>query len=147
MLKCIRCTCIRQHTPHSDIYIWVPYFWTCRTLRYEVWGPSGTLLKEQGSCNLVQNMGHKGPVSRPWCIRPGRSRNQNTILFYSVLFCPVLSCPVLFYSILFRQHTKRRNCVCSLLLASLRWQRILNYTITTTYFCTFKRSQFPKKDY
>jgi hypothetical protein len=26
-----------------------------------VWGPSGTLLKEQGSYNQVQNMGHKGP--------------------------------------------------------------------------------------
>jgi len=35
--------------------------------------PSGTLLKEQGSTNLVQNMGHKGPVLRPRCIRPGRA--------------------------------------------------------------------------
>jgi hypothetical protein len=30
-----------------------------------VWGPSGTLLKEQGSYNQVQNVGHKGPVLRP----------------------------------------------------------------------------------
>jgi hypothetical protein len=28
-------------------------------------GPSGTLLKEQGSFNQVQNMGHKGPVLKP----------------------------------------------------------------------------------
>jgi len=43
--------------------------------------PSGTLLKEQGSTNLVQNMGHKGPVLRPRCIRPGRAWIQT--LFYS----------------------------------------------------------------
>jgi len=33
--------------------------------------------------NLVQNMGHKGPVFRPRCIRPGRARTQT--LFYSIL--------------------------------------------------------------
>jgi len=37
---------------------------------------SGTLLKEQGSSNLVQNMGHKWPVLRPRCIGPGRARTQ-----------------------------------------------------------------------
>jgi len=66
--------------PHSGICIWVPSFWTRRTLGYYAWGPSGTLLKEQGSYNLVQNMGHKGPVPR--CIGPGRARTQ--ILFYSI---------------------------------------------------------------
>jgi len=44
---------------------------------------SGTLLKEQGSYNLAQNMGHIGPVLRPRCIRPGRARSQT--LFYSFL--------------------------------------------------------------
>jgi len=39
------------------------------------------LLKERGSYNLVQNMGHKGPVLRPTYIRPARARTQ--ILFYS----------------------------------------------------------------
>ena len=34
-------------------------------------GPSGTLLKEQGSYNLVQNGGYRGPVLRPRCIGPG----------------------------------------------------------------------------
>jgi len=29
--------------------------------------------KEQGPYNLVQNMGHKGPVLRPRCIGPGRA--------------------------------------------------------------------------
>ena len=56
-----------------------------------MWGPSGTLLKEQdirvlgvgaiwnfflkeqGSYNVVQNMGHKGPVLRPRYIGPGRA--------------------------------------------------------------------------
>jgi hypothetical protein len=46
-------------------------------------GPSGTLLKEQGSYNLVQNMGHKGPVLRPRCIGPRRARTQT--LFYSMI--------------------------------------------------------------
>ena len=46
-----------------------------------VLGPSGTLLKEQGSYNLVQNRGHKGPVLRPRFIGPGRARSK--ILFYS----------------------------------------------------------------
>jgi len=47
-------------------------------------GSSGTLLKEQGSYNLVLNTGHKGPVLRPKCIGPGRARTQT--LFYSILF-------------------------------------------------------------
>jgi len=33
-------------------------------------GPSGTLLKEQGTYNPAQNRGHKGPVLRPRCIGP-----------------------------------------------------------------------------
>jgi len=47
-------------------------------------GPSGTLIKEQGSYNLVQNGGNKGPVLRPRCIWPGRARIQT--LFYSIQF-------------------------------------------------------------
>jgi len=39
------------------------------------------LLKEQGSFNLVQNRGHKGPVLRSRCTGPGRAQTQ--ILFYS----------------------------------------------------------------
>ena len=39
------------------------------------------MLKEQRSYNLVQNMGHKGPVLRLRCIGPRRARTQ--ILFYS----------------------------------------------------------------
>jgi hypothetical protein len=62
--------------PHSDIHIWVPSFWTQRTLGYWVWG-----LKEQGSYSLVQNMGHKRPVLRPRRIGPRRARTQT--LFYS----------------------------------------------------------------
>jgi len=68
---------------HSGIHTWVPYFWTWRTLGSYVWGSSGTVLKEQGSCSLVQNMGHKGTVLRPRHIGPGRARTQ--ILFYSIL--------------------------------------------------------------
>jgi len=43
--------------PHSGMHIWIPSFWTQRILGNWVWGPSGTLLKEQGSYSLVQNMG------------------------------------------------------------------------------------------
>ena len=39
-------------------------------------GPSGTLLEEQGSINLVEKSGHKGPVVRPRCSGPGRARTQ-----------------------------------------------------------------------
>ena len=34
------------------------------------------LVKEKGSSNLVQNMGHKGPALRPRCVGPGRARTQ-----------------------------------------------------------------------
>ena len=61
---------------HSDIHMWVPSFWTLRILGNEIQGPSGTLLKEQDSSNLVQNMGHKGPVLRSRCDGPGRARTQ-----------------------------------------------------------------------
>jgi hypothetical protein len=44
------------------------------------------LLKEQGSYNLVQNRGHKGPVLRPRCIGPkeGPYPDYYYILFYSL---------------------------------------------------------------
>jgi hypothetical protein len=37
-------------------------------------GPSGTLLKEQGFYNQVQNVGHKGPVLRPRWVGSGGAR-------------------------------------------------------------------------
>jgi hypothetical protein len=41
-----------------------------------------TVLKEQGSFNLVQNTVHKGPVLKLRCIGPGRARTH--ILFYYI---------------------------------------------------------------
>jgi len=40
---------------------------------------------EQGSFNLAQNRGHKGPVLRPRCIGPGEGPypNYDSILLYS----------------------------------------------------------------
>ena len=35
-----------------------------------VWGPSGTLVKEQGSLDLVSDFGHKGPIIRPGASGP-----------------------------------------------------------------------------
>ena len=61
------------------------FFWTRRILGYWGWGPSGTLLKEQGSYNLVQYWGHRGPVLRPRCIGPGGARTPFIFLFYSHL--------------------------------------------------------------
>jgi hypothetical protein len=46
-------------------------------------GPSGTLLKEQGSFNQVQNMGHRGPVLRPRWVGSGGA--WTPFLFYSIL--------------------------------------------------------------
>jgi hypothetical protein len=70
--------------PHSGIRIWVPSFWTRRTLGYWFWGPSGTLLKEQGSLNQVQIMGHKGPVLRSRWVGSGGARTP--FLLYIILF-------------------------------------------------------------
>jgi len=47
-----------------------------------VWGPSGTVVKEQGSSNLVQNTGHKGAVLRPRYIWPGRAQPK----YHSIQF-------------------------------------------------------------
>jgi hypothetical protein len=62
--------------PRLDIHTWVPSFWTRRILGNWAWGPSGALVKEQGSYNPVQNVGHKGPVLRPRCIGPVGARTQ-----------------------------------------------------------------------
>ena len=51
-------------------------------------GAIETLLKEQGSYNLVQNRGHKGPILRPRCFGPGRARTK--ILFSSIQFNSVM---------------------------------------------------------
>jgi len=64
------------------MHIWVPFLWTRRILGCWGWGPSGTLLKEQGSYNLVQYWGHRGPVLRPRCIEPGGTRTPFIFLFY-----------------------------------------------------------------
>jgi hypothetical protein len=32
---------------HSDVYIWVPFFWIHRTLRVKFWESSGTLAKNK----------------------------------------------------------------------------------------------------
>ena len=69
---------------HSDIHICVRSFWTLKISGNLVEGPSGTLIMEQGSSNLVQNMGHKGHVLRSWCIGSGRARTQ--IPFNSIQF-------------------------------------------------------------
>jgi hypothetical protein len=44
----------------------------------------GTMLKEQGSYSLAQNMGHNGLSLTPRCIESGRIRTPT--LFYSILF-------------------------------------------------------------
>jgi len=45
--------------------------------------------RRKGSFNLVQNMGHKGPVLRTRCIGPGRDRTQ--IIFYFILFYSIVA--------------------------------------------------------
>ena len=59
------------------------FFWTRRTLVCWVRGPSGTLLKEQGSYSLVQYWGHREPVLRPRCIGPGEGPYPT---YHSILF-------------------------------------------------------------
>jgi hypothetical protein len=69
---------------HSDLHIWVPSFQALRMLQIKVWGPSGTLVKEQDAFNLVPEYGAQRDCLTPRCIRPARARSQ--ILFYSILF-------------------------------------------------------------
>ena len=59
------------------------FFLDPEDIRYGGWGPSGTLSKEQGSYNHVQNRGHRRPVLRPRCICLGKGPYPN---FYSILF-------------------------------------------------------------
>jgi len=42
---------------HSDKHIWVLLSWTQKMLRVEVWGPFGTLVKEEGSIDLASDYG------------------------------------------------------------------------------------------
>ena len=58
-----------------------------RTLECWEWGPSGTLLKEQGSYNLVQNRRHREPVLRPSCIGPREGPYPN---YHSILLGPIV---------------------------------------------------------
>ena len=39
------------------MHIWVPFSWTQRTLKVKSGGPSGTLVKEQGSPELILDYG------------------------------------------------------------------------------------------
>jgi hypothetical protein len=66
----------------SLIHTWVPSFWTLGIVGNYIEGPSGTLPKEKGFSNLVQNMGHKGPVLRPRCIGPERLKPK----YHSIQF-------------------------------------------------------------
>ena len=52
---------------HSDMYIYVPFSWTQKILRVEIWGLSGTLVKEQGCLYLASNYGAQRAVYRPKC--------------------------------------------------------------------------------
>ena len=51
--------------------------WTLRPLRFEVGEPSGTLVKEQGSPELILDYGaQRGLSIRPRCIGTVRDRTQ-----------------------------------------------------------------------
>jgi len=68
---------------HSDTHL-SSFFSDPEDIRKLSNRPFGTLLKEQGSTNLVQHMGHKEPVLRSKCVGPGRARTQ--MLFNSIKF-------------------------------------------------------------
>ena len=108
---------------------WDSFFWTRRILGCWGWGPSGTLLKEQASYNLVQYWGHRGPVLRPRCIGPGGARTPFIILFYSILFYSILFYSILLYSILFYSILLYSILSYSILLYSILSYSILLYSI------------------
>jgi len=43
-----------------DVCTWAPSSWSQRTSIVQIWGPSGTLAKQQGSHKLI--WGEKGPL-------------------------------------------------------------------------------------
>jgi hypothetical protein len=46
-----------KHWLHSDMHIWAHFLWIQRTLRVQAWEPSGTLVKEQDSLELISDYG------------------------------------------------------------------------------------------
>ena len=57
----ILCECEALASPRHAYLGSFFFFWTLGTYGNYVWGPSGSVLKEQGSYSLAQNMGHRGP--------------------------------------------------------------------------------------
>ena len=57
--------------------------------------PEGLLVKEQGSLNIGQNMGHKGPVLKPKCIGSGRAQTQMLLPTYLPTYLPSHLCTYL----------------------------------------------------
>jgi hypothetical protein len=62
---------------HTDICIWAPPPWSQRTLRVQVWGPSGTLAKKRTPKDRYG--AQRARQLRPRCIRTMRSRTQSQI--------------------------------------------------------------------
>ena len=64
----------------SDMHVWVPSFHTLMMLQTEVWGPSGTLVKEQGSFNLGRGWTIKGESATYLIAEYHRGHLQSTPL-------------------------------------------------------------------
>jgi hypothetical protein len=107
---------IRHHIPDGII---------SHTASYPIWhhipdlgnwakGTSLALVKEQGSYNPVQNMGHKGPVLRPRCIGPVGAWTQIPFI-HSVIISQMVSYPI-------RHHIS--DGIISRTASYLRWYRI-----------------------
>jgi len=64
---------------HSDMYecIWAASSWSQRTLRVQVWGSPGTLVKQQDSHKLI--WGTKGPLFKAYVHRDQEVPNPITI--------------------------------------------------------------------
>jgi hypothetical protein len=63
------------------------FFLEPEDIRKLIIGAIWNFAKEEGSSNLVQNVGNIGPVLRPRCIGPGMARTQisfNSIQFNSI---------------------------------------------------------------
>jgi hypothetical protein len=64
--------------------------WTQSTLRFLTWGPSGTLVKGQGSPELISDYGAQGAI-RPRCMGGCKGSNPMQIYLSSLqnLFLPI----------------------------------------------------------
>jgi hypothetical protein len=69
----------------SDMRIWAPSSWSQTTLRVKAWGPSGSLVKQQGSHKSI--WGTKGPSFKAMVVHQDREVSNPIAINQSIDLC------------------------------------------------------------